>query len=168
MKVLFLSHYKNSNKLGSYAQGLMLALHKAGVELVFRHIENGKDKENKLHPILMPLEQGLLDECTHCVQFLQSEYILSTDKFVKNIVVLLEPIKNMYELRLFDEVWVFEDSLKKLIQLDHPEISIKVITPVLTDIKDKLEYIYKNQKQADFESFSLNSVGVSMKEALYA
>lgn len=168
MKILFLSHYKNSGKLGLYAQGIMLALHKSGIEIVFRHIENNADNSNKLNPILLPIENESLADCTHCIQFLQSEFMLGTKKFTKNIAILLEKPKNIHELIIFDEIWVFDDNLKESINLSEPQIIVKTINPLLLNIQDKLEYIYNSIRKIDFEDLSLNSVGMSIKEALSA
>lgn len=168
MKVLFLSHYKNNDKFGIYAQGLMLALKKADVDIVFRHISNNKNETNSLHLLLRPLEGESLDGCTHCIQFLEPEYLLGTKKFLKNIAIIAEKGKSYNDLIFMDEVLVFEDEVKSHILQALPQIKVKTIVPPLGDIKDKLVFVYENSREIEFNEFSLDSVGLKIKEALSA
>lgn len=168
MKVLFLSHYKNNDKSGFYAQGLILAMHKVGIEITFRHITNNKKELDRLNPILSAINTGDLKDCTHCVQFLDPEYIVGTKKFIKNISIVLDAQKLCNDLIFMDEVWVFEERVKSSILDKHPKTKVRIIDPVLTDEKDKLTFMYTNNRKIEFEDFSLDSVGTQIKEALSA
>ena len=168
MKVLFLSHYKTDDTMGFYAQSLMLAMHKAGIDIVFRHIDNGKDASVKLHPLLLPIEDEPLSHCTHCIQFLKSEYTLGTKKFDKNIAIVLEPGKNSNNLSIMDEVWVFNDKTRIEVEKFISSSKIRTISPVLNNIKNKLEFVYSNGGDVNFEDFTIDSVGQKIKELLSA
>lgn len=168
MKVLFLSHYKNNDTVGFFAQNLMLAIHKAGIDIVFRHIDNGKDQSAKLHPILLPFEAEPIVDCTHCIQFLQPEYVTGTKKFLKNIAIVSERGSNYNNLLVMDEIWVFNEKIKNELQKFVSEDKIRIVFPVLNDIKDKLSFIYDSGAMLGFENFTLSSVGKNIKEILSA
>ena len=154
--------------MGAYAQNMMLALKKSDVDLVFRHIDNGKDAGAKTHPLLSPIENESLQDCTHCIQFLQPEYMIGTKKFEKNIGIVLDCNEDINNILCMDEVWVFNSQSKEFLISKAPEVNIKVINPVLLDIKDKLQHCYDNYDVVDFEQFSLKSVGSTIKEMLSA
>jgi hypothetical protein len=156
------------SSLGAYAQNIMLALKKCDVDLVFRHIDNGKGVGAKTHPLLCPIETESLQGCTHCIQFLQPEYMLGTRKFEKNIGMVLDCNEDVNNILCMDEIWVFNNQSKDFLVSKIPEAKIRVIDPVLLDIKDKLQYSYDNCDVVDFDRFSLKSVGSTIKEMLSA
>lgn len=169
MKILFLAHYKNADGMGILAQNIILALHKCDIDLVFRHIDNGKPI-GPTHQLLLPIENESLTNCTHCIQFLDTDYIIGTKKFEKNIAIVHEINENsMYNLLLMDEIWVFDNDLKETIINNLQINNVVKIDPVLNSDKDKLRYIYSDKNiEVDFERFSIQSVGSKMKEMLGA
>jgi hypothetical protein len=169
MKVLFLSHYRNNDEFGVISQNYILSMITAGIDMCCRYIQNTNDINNKISPTILQLEQNEINDCDICVQFLNPEYIVGSKKFKKNIGLFNLDLINehsFYTLNLLDQVWVMDNKQKtKLLSFCK---NVVVIPPPSQNIKDQLQFLYNSPDCNDLNMFSLQNVGLLIKEVLSA
>lgn len=109
MKVLYIGYYKEQSDWGKQTVNNILALEKAGVDVVCRSIElGGKECPREL----VHLEKKDIGDATHCIQHVFPEHMVGTTKFEKNVGLLANNFCEMghsswvEKLQLPDEVWV--------------------------------------------------------------
>lgn len=109
MKVLYIGYYKEQSDWGKQTVNNILALDRAGVDVVCRSIElGGKETPDAIRH----LENKDIGDATHCVQHVFSEHMVGTNKFQKNVGILSNNFVEMghgswvEKLQLPDEVWV--------------------------------------------------------------
>jgi hypothetical protein len=173
MKVLFLGHYKNDEPEGFLSQHFILSMHSVGIPLLCRHIDTKSNLTNKIHPIILELEQSEKTSYDICIQYLKPEYIVGSQKFKKNIGILngddiVNPSQSelIYNYNLLDEIWVF-DKLQKEKLVKHITKPIRIVPPPSSDFKQKLIFTYNNP-DSNIETFSIENVGKTIKELLSA
>lgn len=109
MKILYIGYYKENSDWGRYATNNILALEKAGLDVVCRAISfSGKETPREISH----LEDKSLDDCDICIQHVFPEHLVGTDKFKKNIAILgndfieMEHTTWVEQLNQMDQIWV--------------------------------------------------------------
>ena len=111
MKVLYISHVKESSGWGTSAENQMLALDAAGVDVVCRNVTLTSDRQN-VHPRVLELEQKDSRGCDVCIQHVLPHHLIGSDMFKRNIAFLeaestsLSKIAWIEYLKLVNEIWV--------------------------------------------------------------
>lgn len=108
MKVLYIGYYKEKSDWGKQTVNNILALEKAGVDVVCRSIALGNTQtpESIAH-----LEDKNIGDATHCIQHVFPEHMVGTGKFEKNIGFLtnnfveLKHSSWVERLEMMDEIW---------------------------------------------------------------
>jgi glycosyltransferase involved in cell wall biosynthesis len=117
MKVLYISHMKESSGWANAATEQILALDAVGVDVVCRNITLTQDKQG-VHPRILELESKTTEGCTHCIQHVLPHHLVATDHFKKNIAFTelestsIKDLSWLENLKLMDEVWVPNSDLK--------------------------------------------------------
>lgn len=110
MKVLFIGHYREKGGWAQAARDYILALNRAGVDVVCRNVT--LTSNNEISPELEKLESKDTSDCDYCIQHVLPHHLVKTNKYKKNVaLVALESttIKHhpwLEYLKLVDEVWV--------------------------------------------------------------
>jgi glycosyltransferase involved in cell wall biosynthesis len=113
MKVLYVGYYREKSDWGKQTVNNILALEKAGVDVVCRSIELGHTQTPEA---IAHLEDKDIGDATHCIQHVFPEHMVGTGKFEKNIGFLgnnffeLEHSVWVERLDMMDEVWVPSDT----------------------------------------------------------
>jgi glycosyltransferase involved in cell wall biosynthesis len=112
MKVLYISYYKEDNSdWAASAINNMLALDRAGVDVVARNVtitSDGKNLPQKIKQLQVKSTEG----CDVCIQHVLPHHLVGTDQFKKNIAYFSSEstsIKHLpwfNSLQLVDEIWV--------------------------------------------------------------
>lgn len=133
MKVLYISHVKESSGWANAAENQMLALDAAGVDVVARNVTLTRDKDN-VNPKILEMEQKDSKGCDICIQHVLPHHLIGSDMFKRNIAFLeaestsLSQIAWSEYLKLVDEVWVpNQDLCKSLRHDDDLEVPIHVV-----------------------------------------
>jgi hypothetical protein len=109
MKVLYIGYYREKSDWGQQTANNILALDRAGVDVVCRSINLGGTETPQE---LLKLENKSISDCTHCIQHVFPEHMVGTDKFDKNIGYFTNNFVNINnsswveKLNMMDEVWV--------------------------------------------------------------
>lgn len=159
MKVLYIGYYKEKSDWGIQTVNNILALERAGVDVVCRSIELGG---KECPPIIAHLEDKNIGDATHCIQHVFPEHMVGTGKFKKNVGLLANNFVEMNhsswveKLQNMDEVWIpshhgFIENLPEVIK----EITKHVPLAVDTDIYNR-HYNPLNIKEVsnDFKIYS--------------
>ena len=123
MKVLYISHVKESSGWGTSAENQILALDAVGVDVVCRNVTLTRDRDN-VHPKILELEQKDSRECDICIQHVLPHHLIGSDMFKRNIAFLeaestsLSKIAWIEHLKLVNEVWVPNQDLCKSLRDD--------------------------------------------------
>ncbi len=144
MKVLYIGYYKEKSDWGRYATSNILALEKAGLDVVCRAISfSGNETPREISH----LEDKSLDDCDVCIQHVFPEHLVGTDKFEKNIAIFgnefvtLDHSSWAEQLNQLDQIWVASEVAK-----DSMPKEIKDKTVVVPHCFDKSLYT-KNYKE---------------------
>jgi len=161
MKVLYISHYKERGGWAQAAIDNMIALDKAGVDVVCRHVTLTSDNEN-LPPKIKQLQEKSTEGCDVCIQHVLPHHLVGTDKFKKNIAYLASESTSIKHLPWFDnlqsvdEIWVpneqsrqflLEDKIGRPVKVAPHTFNIENYTKKYEDIqipqaKDKFKFYY--------------------------
>lgn len=132
MKVLYIGHYKENSGWAVAATEQILALHKAGIDVVCRNVTLTQDKQN-VHPLILELEQKDSGGCDICIQHVLPHHLVGGNAFKKNIAFLesestsLKHTGWLEHLRLMGEIWVPNVDLKNSLVDDGIDIPIQVV-----------------------------------------
>ena len=137
MKILYIGHYKDGTGWGDAAKNNILALHKAGVEVVPRAISYN-ETDSETDEKILELEQKSTEGCDICIQHtLPSNYVY--DSRFKNIGYLAIESSDFCDtlwhknINMMDELWVPSEYVKKACVKSGVTIPIK-IAPHALDI----------------------------------
>ena len=132
MKVLYISYYKEDNSdWAASAINNMLALDRAGVDVVARNVTISSDSKN-LPPKIKQLQAKSTEGCDVCIQHVLPHHLVGTDKFKKNIAYLASEstsIKHLpwfNALQLVDEIWVPNEQSKQSLLDDKIGVRVRV------------------------------------------
>lgn len=139
MKVLYIGHYKDGTGWGDAAKNNILALHKAGVDVVPRAISY-KDKDTDTDETILSIEKQSSEGCDVCIQHtLPSNYVY--DSNFKNIGYLATECSNFIDsgwtknINMMDEIWVPSEYVKESCLKSGVSVPIK-IAPHCLDLSD--------------------------------
>ena len=137
MKVLYIGHYKDGTGWGDAAKNNILALHKAGVEVVPRAISYN-ETDSETDEKILELEQKSTEGCDICIQHtLPCNYVY--DSRFKNIGYLAIESSDFCDtlwhknINMMDELWVPSEYVEKACIKSGVTIPIK-IAPHALDI----------------------------------
>ena len=148
MKVLYIGHYKENGGWAQAATDQILALDRAGVDVVCRNVTLTQNKQN-VHPKLIELENKSSQGCDVCIQHILPHHLVGTDRFKKNISFLelestsIKDLSWFNHLEQMDEIWVpnqdlldslKEDKIKSELKLVHHAFDIDKYTKRYPDI----------------------------------
>lgn len=131
MKVLYISHYRERGGWSQAAQDNMLALDKAGVDVVARHVTLTSD--NDVPAKIKELENKSSEDCDVCIQHVLPHHLVGSSKFKKNIAYLASESTSIKHLAWFnqlqqmDEVWVPNEQSAWFLADDCIGIPVKVV-----------------------------------------
>jgi hypothetical protein len=109
MKVLYIGYYKEKSDWGNQAVNQILALDRAGVDVVCRSIDLGYKSTPEA---IKHLEDKDIGDADYCIQHVFPEHMVGTSKFKKNVgfftnsFVRMDHSSWIERLMLVDEVWV--------------------------------------------------------------
>jgi glycosyltransferase involved in cell wall biosynthesis len=147
MKVLYIGHYKEGSGWSQAAINNIMAMHSADIDLVCRNVKL-TDYQATVNPIITQLENKPLKDIDVCIQHVLPHHIVGTKKFKKNIAYFVSEsstIKHMpwiSHLKLLDELWVPNNSIKSNLQNDGLKQPIKII-PHTTNIHRYNKRVYE-------------------------
>jgi glycosyltransferase involved in cell wall biosynthesis len=131
MKVLYISHYRERGGWSQAAQDTMLALDKAGVDVVARHVTLTSDSD--VPAKIRELENKSSEDCDVCIQHVLPHHLVGSSKFKKNIACLASESTSIKHLAWFnqlqqmDEVWVPNEQSSWFLADDGIGIPVKVV-----------------------------------------
>lgn len=108
MKVLYIGYYRESSDWGRFAKNNILALSRAGVDVVCRPFSFS---EGVTPPELQEFEAKDLQGVEYCVQHVFPEHMVGSKKFKKNVGIFANECVDfdhsswVDKLALMDEVW---------------------------------------------------------------
>ena len=108
MKVLYIGYFKENSDWGQFAVNNILALEKAGCDVVCRAIEFGNHETPKK---IKHLENKNLEGVDYCIQHVFPEHMVGTEKFKKNVgyfcneAVKIDHSTWTERLSVMDEIW---------------------------------------------------------------
>jgi hypothetical protein len=117
MKILYIGYYRENSDWGRYATNNILALEKAGIDVVCRPLNFSGQATP---PVISHLEKKSTDGCDVCIQHVFPEHIVVSDKFKKNIGIFANEFVSIEHstwtenLDLLDEIWVASEIAKEL------------------------------------------------------
>lgn len=118
MKILYVGHWKNGTGWGNAAQNNILALDKAGIEVVPRAMaDKPTSHEVDIPDRLLELEQNDESNCDICIQHVLPHTMEYSGKFEKNIGIYYSETSNFRNtqwashLNMMDQVWVANKSM---------------------------------------------------------
>jgi glycosyltransferase involved in cell wall biosynthesis len=131
MKVLYISHHREKGGWSQAAQNTMMALDKAGVDVVARHVTLTFDSDipNKIKEF----EQKSTRGCDVCIQHVLPHHLTKTSKFKKNIAYLdfestsIKQLSWFIHIQQMDEIWVPNSQSAQFLTEDGVGISVKVV-----------------------------------------
>jgi hypothetical protein len=154
VKILYIGHYKEFGGWGQAAADYILALDKAGVDVVCRNVTLTVDM-NDVNPRILELEKKSSQGCDFCVQHVLPHHLVKTDKFKKNVAFLASEstsIKHLAwfeHLKLVDEVWVPNNELKQSLEKDNLGVPISVVPHTIDIAKYKKDFRCPEIKQIE-------------------
>lgn len=137
MKTLFIGHYKEGSGWSHAAINSLLAAQSAGIDIVARNIKL-TNYQPEVDNRILPLEHKSLQNIDYCIQNVLPHHIVGTQKFKKNIAYFVGESNTLKynnwltNLKLVDEVWVPNESLKNALLEDG--LSKVVVVPYASDI----------------------------------
>ena len=140
MKVLYIGHYKEFGGWAQSAANQILALDKAGVDVVCRNVTLTSDK--KISGRLAELDQKSTEGCDICIQHVLPHHLVGTSRFKKNIAFLetesvsIKHLPWFDQLKLVDEIWVPNSQAKEFLEADNIDIPVSVM-PHPCDLNDR-------------------------------
>ncbi len=120
MKVLFIGHYREGGGWAKASVDFIQALDSIGIDVVCRNISL-TNKYVDIPQKITELESKSLKDVDYCIQHVLPHHLVSTTKFKKNIAYFEYETNNMKQnewtnnLKLVDEVWVANKSLKDVV-----------------------------------------------------
>jgi glycosyltransferase involved in cell wall biosynthesis len=152
VKVLYIGYYRENSDWGKQTVNNILALEKAGVDVVCRcvNLNGGQTPDSLVH-----LEKKDSKDATHCIQHVFPEHMIGTGKFVKNIGLLANNFVELQHsgwvarLEMMDEVWTPYTTLSTPLHSALPSGKVKIV-PLAIDT-DAYNKRYKDLviKEAD-------------------
>lgn len=121
MKILYLGHYKESSGWSNAAINQILALDKAGLDVVCRDVKLTSN-EYTLDKRIEALERKSIDNVDVCIQHLLPHHYVYTEKFKKNVAYFVAETSEMQhniwypQLELMDEIWVPNNMMKNALE----------------------------------------------------
>lgn len=154
MKVLYISHVKESSGWANAAENQILALDSVGIEVVPRNVTLTSDRDN-VHPRILELEKQDSKGCDVCIQHVLPHHLIGSDMFRRNIAFLesestsLKYIGWLQQLKQMDELWVPNWDLAKSLQTDGITAPIHVVGHPCNISRYKTKYQEINLPIAD-------------------
>jgi len=111
MKVLYVGYYCETGEFGHFARYNILALEKAGVDVVIRPIRFSPRELTPCPANLKHLEDKDESDCNVLIQHVFPEHLVGTDKFDKNIAIFTNLVWDIKHsawqeyLSVVDEIW---------------------------------------------------------------
>tara|TARA_Y100000592_G_scaffold101036_1_gene184768 strand:- start:11005 stop:12147 length:1143 start_codon:yes stop_codon:yes gene_type:complete len=145
MKVLYIAHYREFGGWSQAATDQMLALDKAGVEVVCRNITLTSDRQD-INPKILEFERRDSSGCDFCIQHVLPHHLVGTDGFKKNIAFLeaetlsIKPLAWFENLKQMDEVWVANKHLMNSLNNDGLGVPVKLVHHATDISKYKKNY----------------------------
>ena len=152
MKVLYIGHYKEFGGWAQAAANQILALDKAGVDVVCRNVTLTSDK--KISGRLAELDQKSTEGCDICIQHVLPHHLVGTSRFKKNIAFLetesvsIKHLPWFDQLRLVDEIWVPNSQAKQFLEADNIDRPVSVVPHPCDTDKYRSKYQILNLPQA--------------------
>lgn len=152
MKVLYIGHYKEFGGWAEAATNQILALDKAGVDVVCRNVTLTNDKQ--ISGRLAELEQKSTEDCDICIQHVLPHHLIGTSKFKKNIAFLetesvsIKHLPWFDQLQLVDEIWVPNSQSKQFLIADDINKPVTVIPHACDTDKYNTKYQVLSLPQA--------------------
>ena len=88
MKILYVGYYCEQSEWGALARCNIIALERAGLDVVIRPIRFGDSSSTPCPDTLKHLENKDESDCTVLIQHVFPEHLIGTNKFKKNIAIL--------------------------------------------------------------------------------
>lgn len=145
MKVLYIGHYREFGGWSQAAVDQILALDKAGVDVVCRNITLTKDRSG-IHPKIEEFEKKSSANCDICIQHVLPHHLVGSSKFKKNIAFFegeslsIKHLPWFCYLQLMDEVWVSNKHLLQSLVNDNINIPVKLVHHAVNVDKYKRQY----------------------------
>ena len=163
MKVLYIGYYREQSDWGRQTVNNILALEKAGVDVVCRSIELGGGDTTPRE--IVHLENKDSSDATHCIQHVFPEHMVGTEKFQKNVGLLTNNFVNIEfsswveKLILMDEIWVpsmtcWTDYLPEAVRAKSKVVPLAIDTSVF---KRQYQPINIPEVRADFKFYTIFS-----------
>jgi glycosyltransferase involved in cell wall biosynthesis len=131
MKTLLIGHYKENSGWSHAAMNTIFAMQKVGIDIVSRNIALTQYNKNVDHRLIM-IENKTLNDIDVLIQNVLPHHIVGTQRFRKNVAYFvgesntLKYNKWLYYLKLVDEVWVPNETLKNNLEKDGIKIVKKI------------------------------------------
>ena len=161
MKVLFITHLRESTDWSETAIDYIMAMKEAGIDLVVRDVRvNPANRDGKVPMSIIPLEKKPIEGCEVCIQNVLPHLISYSDKFEKNIAMFsveASSLKHSFwfkPLELMDEVWVNNNELARNLKEDGIAPEIKVIPP-----PSDTDWLNSSSKLFEDDNFKFYYVG---------
>lgn len=139
MKVLYIGHYRDGTGWGDAAKNNILALHKAGVDVIPRAISYN-EQDSEIDETIQELEKRSTDGCDVCIQHtLPINYVY--DSNFKNIGYVATESSDFIDsgwsknINMMDEIWVPSEYVKNSCIRSGVNIPIK-IAPHCLDLSE--------------------------------
>ncbi len=119
MKVLYVGIWKDGTGWGNAAQNYILALDKAGIEVVPRAIILNKNDKTDIPARILELEENNESNCDVCIQHLLPDMMEPHGKFDINVGMFAYESNHFrntdwaQHLNTMDQIWVFNDTMVK-------------------------------------------------------
>lgn len=121
MKVLYIAHYKEGSGWSNASLNSILALDKAGVDVVCRNVSLTNNR-SQIPERILQLEEKSIDNVDYCIQHVLPHHLVGSSRFKKNIAVFVSE-SNMkpshpwvHNLKIVDEVWVPNNTNKNVLE----------------------------------------------------
>jgi|10_taG_2_1085330.scaffolds.fasta_scaffold05407_4 glycosyltransferase involved in cell wall biosynthesis len=131
-KVLFVGHYREQSGWGNAAQDYILAMDRAGVDVVPRPIKLN-NVQAKVHPRILALERNRSpQDCDVCIQNVLPHFMKYDGRFKKNIGICFTEttergISDWHDhMELMDEIWAPNNDMPAQSNLNVPVYPIGV------------------------------------------
>ncbi len=132
MRILYIGHYREFGGWAQAATDQILALDKAGVDVVCRNVTLTRDRED-IHPKLIEFEKKDASNCDFCIQHILPHHLVGVAGFKKNIAFLeaeslsIKVLSWFDHLQQMDEIWVANQDLKDSLVNDEIGVPVKVV-----------------------------------------
>jgi len=142
MKLLYIGHYKEHSGWAKAAINNIKCINTTDINIVCRNLQLTEQDTQFKDEEILSLENKDTDNVDYCIQNVLPHHITGTDKFKKNIAYFMHELDSIkdhnwyHNLKLVDEIWVPNSSLKiNLIKDGFDDSSIKVI-PMPSDLSN--------------------------------